>query len=112
MDPESVAFVRCETRYPDRTEGAVYWLCDVIRVLDAVDEEKSRLKVVHYPENNSKTYSLVGGAELVFKTDVVGTARLFRARHMESYILCDQQLRDACKNAGVKGLAFMDAAEL
>ncbi|WP_376717387.1 imm11 family protein [Bradyrhizobium sp. 62B] len=44
LDSEGVRFVRCETRYQDGRAAPTYWLCDVIRVLDAVDKKRRFLR--------------------------------------------------------------------
>ena len=111
IDPEGVVFVRCDVFNRDGTKGPIYWLTDVVRVLDAVDEDASRVRIKYYPEdNNRKVYSLLGGANLVFKERDVGTAHIFRMRYSEPYVICRQELRDACKKAGLKGISFKDAA--
>jgi hypothetical protein len=79
-----------------------------VRVLDAVDEMASRLRI--YDEQGYKTYSLVGGASLLFKEDVVGSAHVFRIAHAKSWVICDQHIKDSCKAAGLKGISFRDAA--
>jgi len=102
--------VKCEVRFRNGTAGPAYWLCDVIRVLDAVDEAASRVKIKYDPIYGIKSYSLAGGASLIFKEDVVGSAHVFRVFHLKPAIICDQQLKDACKGAGLKGITFKDAA--
>lgn len=44
----------------DGSVAPTYWLCDVLRLLDAVDEEKSRVKI-EYPAQDHKLYNLMGG---------------------------------------------------
>ena len=44
IDPEAFAFVRAEVDYSNFDKlGPGFWFCDVIRMLDCVDEERSRL---------------------------------------------------------------------
>ncbi|HEY7300225.1 MAG TPA: DUF1629 domain-containing protein [Xanthobacteraceae bacterium] len=96
--------------FSDGTKGPVYWLCDVLRVLDAVDEAVSRVRIKYDPVDKRKIYSLMGGANLTFKEDVVGASHIFRMAHLKPAIICDQQLKDACKAASLKGIMFKDAA--
>ena len=42
VDGEGLAFLECETRSLSWKAAPDYWLCDVVRVLDAIDEEKTR----------------------------------------------------------------------
>jgi hypothetical protein len=109
-DPAAVAFVRCDVHLADGAAGPAYWLCDVVRVLDAVDEARSRL-VIDY-EEKIKLYRLSRGADLVFNEDVVGAAHLFRMAHMEPVVICDQLLKEACRAASLKGITFKDVHQL
>ena len=84
------------------------WLCDVLRVLDAVDEVASRLQIKYLPQYNAKTYQLAGGADLVFREDVIGSAHIFRLAHLKPAVFCDHQIKDACKAAGLKGVSFKE----
>ncbi|WFU83769.1 DUF1629 domain-containing protein [Bradyrhizobium sp. CIAT3101] len=120
VDPTGFAFVACDIRVPQgHYTGPPYWLCNVVRVLDAVDETRSRLKVgivddPMYRDFGLKYYSTLvpGGAKLVFRENVVASAHVFRMAHMDATIICDQVLKDACKTAGVKGILFRDASHL
>jgi hypothetical protein len=75
LDSEGVRFVRCESRYRDNRVAPTYWLCDIVRVLDAVDEANSVLKI-EYPTPDWKVYKL-HGSSLVFKEEIVGAAHIF-----------------------------------
>jgi hypothetical protein len=109
LDLEGVRFVKCETRYRDSRAAPIYWLCDVVRLLDAVDEDKSVLKI-EYPTPDRKVYNLMGRSSLFFKEDVVGAAHIFRL-HFYPMIVCDQMVKDACKEAGMRGIGFCDATK-
>ncbi|MVT71677.1 DUF1629 domain-containing protein [Bradyrhizobium cajani] len=109
LDLEGVRFVRCETRYRDGRAAPTYWLCDVIRVLDAVDEAKSVLKIEH-PTPDRKVYNLSGRSSLLFKEDSVGAAHIFRLCFYPM-IVCDQVVKDACKEAGMRGIGFTDTTK-
>ncbi|UPK25194.1 DUF1629 domain-containing protein [Bradyrhizobium sp. 195] len=109
LDMEGVRFVRCETRSRDGRAAPTYWLCDVVRVLDAVDEAKSVLEI-EYPTPGRKVYNLRGRSSLVFKEDSVGAAHIFRLLFYPT-IVCDQVAKDACKEAGMKGIGFTDATK-
>lgn len=108
VDREGVAFLKCESRSLGRKPAPDYWLCDVIRVLDAIDEEKSRGEIL-YDGTESRRYSPMGGPSLVFKEEIVGLAHIFRPRFWGD-IICDDAMKDACKAAGMRGIRFRDAA--
>jgi hypothetical protein len=75
-----------------------------------VDETASRVSIEFHPVYNVKSYNLMGGANLILKEDVVGSAHVFRMAHLKPAIICDQQMKDACKAAALKGIVFRDAA--
>ncbi|HSQ19251.1 MAG TPA: DUF1629 domain-containing protein [Blastocatellia bacterium] len=118
IDPDAFAFVRCEVIVPQgKYDGPDYWLCDVVRVLDALDEAGSRLKIERrgepdYPYAGEKHYSIAGATKLAFRRDAIGDAHVFRMAHGESIVICDDVLKDACKAAGLKGIKFRDASKL
>jgi hypothetical protein len=110
LDPDGFAFIKCLSRATRGSAALDYWLCDVLRILDAVDEEKSRLRI-EIDERGRKSYSLMGGALLVFREEIVRSAHIFRLRYSIGYVICDQELKDRCKEAGLKGIAFWDPAK-
>jgi hypothetical protein len=118
LDRTAFAFAACDIRVPQGDyNGPPYWLCDIIRVLDALDEARSRVTIrireeERYPDFGKKYYSIAGGGELAFRRDAVGDAHVFRMEYMEYIIICDQTTKDACKAAGLKVIRFNDASNL
>jgi hypothetical protein len=118
VDPAGIAFLACDVRLPHGDfAGPPYWLCDVIRVLDALDETRSRLKTGirndrAYADFGKKYYSIAGGGELVFRHGPIGGAHVFRMAHLETEVICDQAMKDACEAGGLKGVRFDDTAKL
>jgi hypothetical protein len=41
VDPKAFAFLKCKVQLRDGTDGSPHWLCDVVRMLDALDEQES-----------------------------------------------------------------------
>jgi len=107
VDSDGVAFLRCETRSL-RGDAPVYWLCDIVRLLDAIDEEKSSVEILD-DGTDFRRYDNMTVSSCVFKEDAIGSAHIFRPRFLEMRIICDQVMKDACKAAGVRGLRFRDA---
>lgn len=119
VDPEGFAFVECDYRLADGSAGPRYYLCEVTRTLDALDEEASKLTIIvsdDYP--GGKFYDLTGGTSLAFYKDVVGQAHVFRTPFSGSLTFCDAVLREAVWDAGIGnakrtcGLRFKDAADI
>jgi len=105
LDRNAFAFLRCEVRRPDGGDGPPRWLCDVVRVLDALDERKSKVRI-GTADDGSKFYGSAGRVNLVFKEDVVGPHPIFRMRYAESTVICDDRLVSACKAARIAGVRF------
>lgn len=118
-DPAGFEFAECDYRLADGSSGPTYFLCDVVRVLEAVDEEASELKIETSDKYHAgKHYSFSGGARLSFLDEVVGSAHVFRTPYSGNYIVCDRVLRDAIVDAGIwsaarsNGVWFIDAADI
>lgn len=117
VDRDAFSFAACEIRVPQGGiwEGPRYWLCEVARILDALDETRSRVKTgirndERYLDNGKKFYDFSFNDHLVFREDVVGDAHAFRMPYCRSTSIGDQVLKDACKSAGLKGIKFTDVS--
>jgi tetratricopeptide (TPR) repeat protein len=106
LDREAFEFLQCRVQFPDGSDGPARWLCDVVRVLDAVDEEKSKL-TIRTGQSGNKYYSFLSFANLFFKRDVVGTSRFFRLSYSQDCVICDDEVKAACESADLKGLHFV-----
>ena len=105
VDGEGFVFLRCEMRSRDGQSLPARWLCDVIRVLDALDEEKSAVRI-GVADDGSKVYRLIGRQKLIFKEEIVRRCHVFRLKFNSRYIVCDDELKRACKSAEVIGILF------
>lgn len=118
VDAGSFAFVECDYRLKDGSPGPRFFLCDVVRVLDALDEQNSKLLIeVSDDFVGGKYYNFAGGISLVFRSEVVGDAHVFRTPYSGNYVICDGVMRAAVQAAGITrkgdsaGLWFEDAAD-
>ena len=107
VDPAGFEFVECDFKMADGSTGPRYYLADVVRVLDALNEEASRLRIRFEPSGR-KVYSFAGGAKLVFRDDIAGSTHIFRTPY-SLVIFCDDVLKAACKKASITGTWFIDA---
>lgn len=119
VDPDGFAFVEADYRLSDGTKGTPYYLCDVTRELDALDEVASKLTIEESDEFPAgKFYDLTGGSSLAFRKDAVGEAHVFRTPYSGRLVFCDRRLRDAIVAAGMGetkesfGVWFTDAADI
>lgn len=118
LDPAAFVFVPCDVRVPGGSyHGPDYWVCDVVRVLDALDESQSRLTIgirddIRYLDHGKKYYQVMPGDKLVFTESAIGDAHIFRMAHREASVICDQDLKDACKSAGLKRIWFRNVLKI
>jgi Protein of unknown function (DUF1629) len=110
VDPEASSLIECDMQSPDGNRQAPRWLCEVVRVLDALDEVRSKVRV-GVADDGSKYYRRGGDEKLVFDEAVVGASHIFRMKYCESRIICDEELRRACKSAGLNGISFVDPSK-
>ena len=99
-----------------RLPGPQYYLCNVLRTLNALDEARSRVKIKldhdHQTGQDVKLYSVVGGASLIFKADAVANAHIFRQERLGASPVCDRVMSDALVAAKLTGVRLRDVAEL
>jgi len=108
-DPEAFDFVLCEVVDKNGSPGPKRWLCDVVRVIDALDETASIVGVDEF-EASQKVYNILESPrKLIFKDNVIGSAHVFRMAHLVAQVVCDSFLRDACKC--LKGIQFDRAVD-
>jgi hypothetical protein len=103
FDPEAFEFVRTDTAYDGGTrEGPPFWFCDVIRVLDCLDEDRS---TILYQENITwKVYASLASA--VVRPEAVGAAHVFRLRHYRGRVLVDDVFRGMVHANKITGFNF------
>lgn len=114
VDAAAFAFVECDYALSDGSIGPRYYLCDIVRVLDALDEQASTLRVRFEKDYDTgedvKIRSLLGPVKLVFNDEIVGSAHVFKqvCLSIGAGAICDEILRQACKDAGLSGIQFQD----
>ncbi len=115
IDPEGFAFAACDFTLADGSTGPLHYLCEVVRSLDALDEDASRVKIEferdHQTGEDLKFYSVSGGASLVFNEEVIGDAHIFRQPRLGIDAICDRVLAEALKVANLDGIELTDASE-
>lgn len=114
VDPRAFEFADVDYRLADGSQGPRYFLCDVVRKLDALNEEASLLEVIISDDyEGGKHYSLAGGTRLSFSKDIVGNAHVFRLA-FHGGVFCDRVFKEAVQRAGIatakrsNGLWFYD----
>lgn len=111
LDPDAFAFAACDFTLWNGAPGPQLYFCNVLRELDALDEEASRLKIRRGDYVNGKFYNRSGGAALRFRPEVAGRSHVFRTPFAEM-VFCDRAMRDAVVRAGLNGVSLRDATAL
>lgn len=116
VDPAGFAFAACDFSLADGSPGPRYYLCEVVRSLDALNEEASRVKIKyerdHQTGEDLKFFSIRGGASLVFEPGIVGDAHIFRQERLGAGPVCDRTMFDALNDAHLSGVELSDATQL
>jgi hypothetical protein len=105
VDPEAFVFLKCKVQLKDGADGPVRWLCDIVRVLDALDEGKSEVRI-NRSDDGTKYYQFGGRCALHFNDDAIGPHHVFRMKFRESEVICDDDFKLACREAGLTGVTF------
>ncbi|MCC4600202.1 DUF1629 domain-containing protein [Xanthomonas melonis] len=115
IDSEGFEFVPCDFILEDGSQGPAHYLCDVARVIDAIDEHASTVKVLTEGYSKGKYFDLTGGASLAFNKEVIASAHVFRTPYTAD-AFCDRFLRDALIENGfgrsprTRGVRLIDAS--
>ena len=108
LAPNACDIRPCDTVLSSGQPGPELWLCSVTRAfIGAIDFERSALRVSFFANNGQPVYSLAGGPKLLFKPEIIGEAHLFHAAEFGgSTVFCGEAFKQACKEAGLKGICF------
>lgn len=111
VDPQGFAFADCEVRLANGVDAGERYLCDVLRVIDALDEERSQTRIdVSDDFENGKFYHVTTGSSLVFKPAAVGGAHTFRTPY-SGFVFCDEVMHTALATGGFTGVETVDASD-
>ncbi|QWP76105.1 DUF1629 domain-containing protein [Lysobacter sp. K5869] len=110
-DAEGFAFTPCSVVSADGASLGDYHLCDVLRVIDVLDESRSKLDIrIGEEYAKGKHYRIGPGASLAFREREISEAHVFRTP-FSSYVFCDRELRGAIIDSGCVGISLEDAAD-
>lgn len=114
VDADAFVFADTDYRLADGSKGPTVFLCDVVRTLDALDEEVSELNIeISDDFEAGKYYDLTGDIRLAFRRNVLGSAHVFRLS-FHGGVFCDRAFKEAVEAAGIvmssesNGLWFYD----
>jgi hypothetical protein len=92
---------RLLTKEGEQVEGPEYYICDVVRFVDALDEQRSRVTV----RGPMRTVSVFGDQN-TFRAAQVNGHSIFRPMYSTSRIACTEDFRAAVQRAGLTNFRF------
>lgn len=108
IDAAAFQFVRLESFERDAAGDhpiAPYWLCDVIRCIDAVIRNQPDVTINHL-ENGTYTFNLESNGKVKFDAARIGAARVFRLAYKNPYVMMDGAARSLITKARLIGPQF------
>lgn len=116
VDAAGFEFVRVKIKtrsdHAEVQSDPEYWLCDVVRFLDALDEEKSSA-VVKSLSNGVKRARRRGIGTEVLKSSVIGRdSHIFRLMYAPSAVYATESFVDAVTKAKLTGVKIGDGGRL
>lgn len=105
VDPAAFEFRPTEAMKAGKPrEGDPYWLCAPIRVLDAIDENRSEIWIGRLGDHY--TYSSLHLTQM--KVDIVGNAHAFSPTCQVSTNVFDDVMVDEISQIGLAGFIYLD----
>jgi len=105
---DDVKFLALEAEIVGDQEQQDYWLCDVVTMLDAIDEERSNVRP-GVSDAGTKIHQILMNGKVVFDENVVGLHHLFRLTTNFRTVACDDTFKAAYKEAKLTGLMFQNS---
>lgn len=81
------------------------WLCDVLPVLDAVDDDRSQVTILQ-GDSGERIHEISANTRLVFHEAIVDSHHAFRLTTSFPTIICDDVFKAKIKEASLTGLSF------
>jgi hypothetical protein len=110
LAPGACDYRRCTTEFSDGSPGPETWMGSVTRVFrEAVDESKSNLR-----KDAIGNYMMIFPfkTRLMFRKEVIGDQPIFRLAEFATDFICNEPFKQACRAAGIRGMAFTLVGEL
>ena len=105
LDSKAFQFLPCDVTYTYTEAKQSYWICDVINVVEALDENASNIQIRF---GTSKQYRVINPTQLAFQDELISESMIFRMKFAESYIFAKKAFRDLYRAERLKGIAFSE----
>jgi hypothetical protein len=104
------SYLAVDTEVDPGFESTTYWLCDIVSMIDALDESRSAVK--RWIDRDGSWFHLTGiDASLAFDENLVGAHSVFRMTTSFTTLICDERFKTEFKQSKLTGLRFKEAFE-
>jgi hypothetical protein len=103
-------YLAVDTEVDPGSDPTTYWLCDIVSVLDALDEARSAV-MSSIADDGSKIHLIGGDCSLAFDETLVGHHCVFRMKTSWPTLIGSENFKAAFRKAQLTGLSFMEAFE-
>ncbi len=110
-DKQAFDFCACDIENRNEPKDTDYWLCDVVRIIDAIDASGPNIKK-EYDGVGRLFYPLAFSHKITIKEDVESNYHVFRPQHMEMDVFVDNEVISLCRKNKISGLKFYDLLKL
>jgi len=104
------AYLTVDTEVDPASEPATYWLCDIVSLVDALDESRSVVEreilrdgSIYHPPTNQRS--------LAVDENRVGVHSVFRMKTSFTTLICNERFRTEFKQSKLTGLSFQETFE-
>ena len=110
IDPLAFEFVECDCLDVNGIPIKPRWFCDVIRVVDALDEQKTKV-TIKAPEGWHKSYEIEVTSNLYFRKSVIpDNCHIFKMAFYEETCIIDRPFRDRLKSVHITNSRVTDVS--
>jgi hypothetical protein len=101
-------YLAVDTEFDSGCEPTTYWLCDIVTVLDALDESRSVVESWILRDGSKMHHTR---SSLAFDEKLVGPHSIFRMKTSTPTLICDERFKAGFKQCQLTGLRFRDPFE-
>ena len=102
----SFQFIPCNEEINGIVQPSEFWLCDVVKIIDCIDKEKTSEPQYYNELRKRQSYALFSVDNLVIDEVRANSHRIFRPFYAEDQIICDIVMRDALRREKPIGLTY------
>lgn len=108
VDPDAFEFLRADTRLHDGSEGPQYWIGDIVRLIDPVDERRSNISATMHTSlitgEPMRSVDYGPAEDIIFQSAIIKGGHVFRSIFQPNEVFCDEVMASAICAARLSGI--------